>query len=290
MKQQGRKGIPIFTSQLTATLSVAMVLLLLGLIAMLGISAHTVTNDIRSSVGFDVVLNDSVTAKEINALKHTFVSAPYALSVAYRSSDDAMAQWQRDTGEDLMDVLGVNPFNGEIEVKVKPQFAATDSLSKIIAPVAKLAGVKRVVVNARMIDDINRNLRTIFVALGSVALVLLLISLALINNTVHLDIYSRRFLIYTMTLVGATGGFIRRPFLISNMLSGIIAALIADVLLVGGLFALRSDDPMLANLIPWGQAAYVLVGVVVAGVLICLAASAFSTTRYLHTSYDDMFK
>lgn len=242
MRQQGRKGIPIFTSQLTATLSVAMVLLLLGLIALLGIGAHTVTDGIRSSVGFDVVLSDSVKTSEVNALKQVLTSSPYALSVAYRSSDDAMARWQQDTGEDLMEVLGVNPFNGEIEVKVRPQYAATDSLALIIKPVAKMAGVKKVTVNARMIDDVNRNLRAVFVVLGVVALILLVISLALINNTVHLDIYSQRFLIHTMTLVGATGAFIRRPFLVSNVISGLIAGLIADMILAGGIVAIGSGD------------------------------------------------
>ncbi len=232
-----------------------MVLLLLGLIALLGIGAHTVTDGIRSSVGFDVVLSDSVKTSEVNALKQVLTSSPYALSVAYRSSDDAMARWQQDTGEDLMEVLGVNPFNGEIEVKVRPQYAATDSLALIIKPVAKMAGVKKVTVNARMIDDVNRNLRAVFVVLGVVTLILLVISLALINNTVHLDIYSRRFLIHTMTLVGATGAFIRRPFLVSNVISGLIAGLIADMILAGG-----------------------------------LVASVFSTNRYLYASYDDMFK
>lgn len=290
MRQQGRKGIPIFTSQLTATLSVAMVLLLLGLIALLGIGAHTVTDGIRSSVGFDVVLSDSVKTSEVNALKQVLTSSPYALSVAYRSSDDAMARWQQDTGEDLMEVLGVNPFNGEIEVKVRPQYAATDSLALIIKPVAKMAGVKKVTVNARMIDDVNRNLRAVFVVLGVVALILLVISLALINNTVHLDIYSQRFLIHTMTLVGATGAFIRRPFLVSNVISGLIAGLIVDMILAGGIVAIGSGDPVISSLVTWNEVAVVLAGVVLAGMLICLVASVFSTNRYLYASYDDMFK
>ncbi|WP_290147313.1 cell division protein FtsX [Muribaculum intestinale] len=290
MRQQGRKGIPIFTSQLTATLSVAMVLLLLGLIALLGIGAHTVTDGIRSSVGFDVVLSDSVKTSEVNALKQVLTSSPYALSVAYRSSDDAMARWQQDTGEDLMEVLGVNPFNGEIEVKVRPQYAATDSLALIIKPVAKMAGVKKVTVNARMIDDVNRNLRAVFVVLGVVTLILLVISLALINNTVHLDIYSQRFLIHTMTLVGATGAFIRRPFLVSNVISGLIAGLIADMILAGGIVAIGSGDPVISSLVTWNEVAVVLAGVVLAGMLICLVASVFSTNRYLYASYDDMFK
>ncbi len=290
MKQQSRKGIPIFTSQLTATLSVAMVLLLLGLIAMLGIGAHTVTDSIRSSVGFDVVLSDSVKPSEVNALKQALISAPYTSSVVCRSSEDVMTQWQHDTGEDLMEVLGVNPFNGEIEVKVRPQYADTDSLSSIITPIAKMAGVKSITINARMIEKINDNLRAVFVVLGIVAVVLLVISLALINNTVHLDIYSRRFLIHTMTLVGATGAFIRRPFLISNVISGLIAGVIAGVLLAGGLMILRSGDPVIAGVVPLDQAAWVFVGVLFLGMLICLVASAFSTNRYLRASYDDMFK
>ncbi|WP_295732056.1 ABC transporter permease [uncultured Muribaculum sp.] len=290
MKQQGRKGISIFTSRLTATLSVAMVLLLLGLIALLGIGAHTVTTGIRSSVGFDVVLADSIRPAEVETVRKALVAAPYALDVTYRSSDDAMFQWRRDTGEDLMEVLGVNPFNGEIEVKVKPEYAVTDSLAAIVKPVARMSGVKKVTVNARMIDEVNRNLRALFIVLGSVALVLLVISLALINNTVHLDIYSRRFLIHTMTLVGATGSFIRRPFLVSNAVSGLIAGVISGAVLAGALAAFRSGDPMLAGLVSWQSAAWVFPAMVLTGVLICFVAAAFSTNRYLRASYDDMFR
>ncbi len=290
MKRQARKGISIFTSQLTATLSVAMVLVLLGMIAMLGIAAHNVSDNIRSSVGFDVVLADSVTTQQVNSLKRTFMSASYAAGVTFMSSDDAMEQWRRDTGEDLIEVLGVNPFNSEIEVKVRPEYASSDSLAKITAPICKMDGVKQVTVNSRMIDDINRNLNAVFMVLGIVAVVLLVISLALINNTVHLDIYSRRFLIHTMTLVGATGAFIRKPFLISNLISGLIAAVIADLILCGGMWALVSGDPLFSWVVPWSQAAWVLGGVVLTGMLICLLASLFSTTRYLRASYDDMFK
>ena len=141
-----------------------------------------------------------------------------------------------------------------------------------------------------MVDSINHNIKSIALILTIVAAALLFISFALLNNTVRLTVYSRRFLIHTMKLVGATGGFIRRPIINSNMLSGLVAAIIADLLLAGALFYLHSADKVIAAALPWEEAAWVFAGIIVIGIAICSIASLFATNKYLRSDYDDMFK
>ncbi len=290
MEKKGKKGISTFSAQITSTVSVALVLLLLGIISMLGIAARSITTEIRENMGFSVILSDTVTVNNVNSLKKQFSTSPGVSGIIYFSPEDALQKWQEETGEDLVKVLGVNPLPGEIEVKVKARYASTDSISKMIAPLKKLPYVSEVSVHSDMVDSINHNIKSIVLVLTIVAAALLFISFALINNTVRLTVYSRRFLIHTMKLVGATGGFIRRPIINSNMLSGLIAAIIADLLLAGALFYLHSADRVIASAVPWEEAAWVFGGIIIIGIAICSIASLFATNKFLRSDYDDMFK
>lgn len=290
MEKKGKKGISTFSAQITSTVSVALVLLLLGIISMLGIAARSITTEIRENMGFSVILSDTVTVNNVNSLKKQFSTSPGVSGIIYFSPEDALQKWQEETGEDLVKVLGVNPLPGEIEVKVKARYASTDSISKMIASLKKLPYVSEVSVHSDMVDSINHNIKSIVLVLTIVAAALLFISFALINNTVRLTVYSRRFLIHTMKLVGATGGFIRRPIINSNMLSGLIAAIIADLLLAGALFYLHSADRVIASAVPWEEAAWVFGGIIIIGIAICSIASLFATNKFLRSDYDDMFK
>lgn len=290
MEKKGKKGISTFSAQITSTVSVALVLLLLGIISMLGIAARSITTEIRENMGFSVILSDTVTVNNVNSLKKQFSTSPGVSGIIYFSPEDALQKWQEETGEDLVKVLGVNPLPGEIEVKVKARYASTDSIAKMIAPLKKLPYVSEVSVHSDMVDSINHNIKSIVLVLTIVAAALLFISFALINNTVRLTVYSRRFLIHTMKLVGATGGFIRRPIINSNMLSGLIAAIIADLLLAGALFYLHSADRVIASAVPWEEAAWVFGGIIIIGIAICSIASLFATNKFLRSDYDDMFK
>jgi cell division transport system permease protein len=141
-----------------------------------------------------------------------------------------------------------------------------------------------------MVDAINDNIQSIAFILTIVAATLLFISFALINNTVRLTVFSRRFTIHTMKLVGASASFIRKPFVLSNITSGIVAGLIADVILAGALFYFHSADPAVAIAVPWELAGLVFTGIVLLGMIICALAATIATNKYLRLSYDDMFK
>lgn len=290
MEKRPNKGISTFSAQITATISVALVLLLIGIIAMLGIAAHSITRNIKENIGFDIVLTDTATDAEVNQLKSKWTASPYTASVRYYSKEDALMNWEEETGENLMDVLGINPFSGELEVKVKADYASSDSINKIITPLKSLPYVHEVNVHTELVDSINRNINSVSLILIIITCALLFISFALINNTVRLTVYSRRFIIHTMKLVGATGSFIRRPFINANVVSGIVSALIASAILAGTLYYLQGIDSGIASAITWPQAACVFAGILVIGIVICAVAALFATNKYLRLDYDDMFR
>lgn len=286
---KSKKGFTSLSVQMTAVVSVALVLLLLGMVATLGMSAHKITTDIKEQMGFDVVLKDTATEKDINAFKQMFGEADYVSSFTYHSPEEILSNWREEMGEDLNELLDMNPFLPEFEINVKAAYACADSLDAIMLPLNENPLIYEVNGHTEIADAVNSNISTMMMVLLIAMLALLPISLVLINNTVRLTIYSRRFTIHTMKLVGASRGFIRKPFLISNMLQGVIAAVISGGLLAGMYAYLWSIDASLEGvvttnmlLISWG-------GLMLIGPTLCLLAAAWSTQRYLTRSYDELF-
>lgn len=290
MEKKRHSGISTFSAQITSTISVALVLLLLGIIAMLGIAAHSVTTSIKENMGFDIVLKEETAESAVNELKQRWTSAPYVASVKYFSQEDALNKWQDETGENLVEMLGVNPFCAEFEVKVKADYADVDSIEKIVAPLRANQAISEINVHTEMVETINSNIRSIALILSIVAAALILISFVLINNTVRLTVYARRFLIHTMKLVGATPGFIRRPFIINNILNGIIASIVAVGVLAGILYYCSTLDVSITKAVTWGQASWVFAGMLMAGILLCALAALFAANKYIRLDYDSMFK
>lgn len=290
MEKRHQTGISTFSAQITSTISVALVLLLLGIVAFMGIAAHSVTNDIRENIGFDVLLKEDTPETEINRFKQEWINSPYVSSLKYFSEDDALRQWEEETGEDLIELCGVNPFSAEFEIRVKSDYATTDSISKIIAPLKSRNYVSDIVVHTEIVESINQNISSVAFVLILIAAALILISFVLINNTVRLTVYSRRFIIHTMKLVGATSGFIRKPFIVNNIIHGIIASLIAIAILSATLYYVQTLDTSVAKAIEWSAAAVVFGGLTLTGICICAIAALMATNKYLRIDYDDMFK
>ena len=188
-----------------------------------------------------------------------------------------------------MEVLGVNPLSAEFEVKVKTHYANTDSLNKIEYELKQVPGIDSVQMHKDVVEAINSNIQNVAMVLIVVAAVLLIISFALINNTVRLTVYSRRFLIHTMKLVGANPGFIRRPFVTSSMTTGLIASVIATVLLGAVLYYLVQFEAGWAELITVVDIVIVFVSLTVVGALICGLAAAMAANRFIALNYDDLF-
>lgn len=286
---KSRKGFSSLSVQATATISVALVLLLLGIVASLGLTARSVTTGIKEHMGFDIVLDEQSSADRINEFKQMLSTAPYVASFKYFSPEQAHEAWKEEMGEDLNELLDINPFLPEFEVNVKADYAVSDSLDAIILPLQQTEGVYQINAHSEVIDRVNRNLSTMMFVLTLVALALVPISCVLINNTIRLSIYSRRFTIHTMKLVGASPAFIRRPFIASNLLGALIAALIAAGLLAAIYAYIWGFDPQLKQMLGPDTLIWVCLAMLAASITICLGAATFATQRYLNRSYDKLF-
>jgi len=292
MPKKLRLRIPLFSTRATATLSVALVLVILGLAALVGIGAHRVTETIKQNMGFVVVLADDVTATDIASVTKRLENTGGISSVLFSSSDDILDRWQKIVGEDedILALAGVNPFSPELEVRVASTHAHPDSIVVLTAPLELMPSVREVRVTADIIDTVRHTMDSITLVLLIVAGALLLVSFVLIFNTVRLTVYSRRFVIHTMQLVGATPGFVRRPFLLENLLNGAVAGVIASITVGAVIYGASCIDSNISTAVLPTDIFYVCAGMLVTGMVICLAASWFACNRYLSLSYDQLFK
>lgn len=285
-----RTSLMSFGKHLTSTVSVGMVLLILGIVGFAAFAASNITKHIRENLGFNMVMSMNADMTQINAMKSRLTSSEFVSSYEYLSPEEILEQENAYLDTDVVGLLGTNPYQPEFSVKVKSEYASVDSLNKIIAPLRSMPIVEEITVHTEIVESINANIGSLSLILVGLAGALLVISFVLINNTVRLTIYSARFLLHTMQLVGATNGFIRRPIVLGNVLNGVLAAVVAIGLLVLMRVYAVNVEPDLALALPWGDLAIVFLGLVAGGMLICGIASWISTNKYLYQSYDDMFR
>lgn len=286
-----KSGVSFFNANLTPIISVALVLLLLGLVALMAIAGKNLTNQIKENIGFDVVISDSATPQDVDNMQKLWKSAYYTSSVKYISKEEALSAWEKETGENLMQTLGVNPLSAEFEVRVKPQYASVDSLNKIEKGIQNVPGIESIEMQRDLVRAIDNNINHIALVLTGIAAILLIISFALINNTVRLTVYSKRFLIHTMKLVGAKSGFIRKPIIISNVINGVIASFVAILAIGVSLFyAVDFVDVDIMALLPTEMIVYVCAGIVVLGIVLCASAAFLAANKFIRLDYDDLFK
>lgn len=290
MEKQKKSKISYFQSNVTSTISVALVLVFIGAIAFLSLAGRSMANDLKENMGFSIVLTPDATEQQSAELDRKFKTAPYTARATYISKEAALAQWQHDTGENLVETFGVNPLSAEFQVNVKAGYSNVASLKQIEADLKKLPYVEDVELYETEVETANENIRNISIGLLAVAVLLAVISFALINNTVRLTVYSRRFLIHTMKLVGAKAGFIRLPFVVQNMINGCIAAVAACLIFTGLYFLAQNFDRTLVDIFTPEEIAAVFAGLVVLGVTICGTAAFFAANKYIRLSYDDLFK
>ena len=288
-----KKKISYFSANVTAVISVALVLLLLGIVAVIGVGARGLSEKIKENIGFDISMKEDATEHQIAALRRDIAAAPFTARMKYVSKEDALEVWREETGEDLMAVLGFNPLTAEIEVHVRSNYSDVASIDRIAAGLKKkYAAIESVTTHRENIEAINRTLTQTALVLGVAAAAMLIISLALINHTVRMTIYSKRFLIHTMKLVGATPGFIRRPIVVSCMINGIIAAFVAVGLLSALLYYLSRDSlagEAVREAVPLEAVGATAAAMVVLGALLCCATAFFAANKYIRLDYDRLF-
>lgn len=277
------------TSAVTVIISLALVLFMLGLLGLVIINAKKLSNHIKENVGFQIVLKDTTTNAELDVLKSELSSSPYCKNVDYISKDLAAQKLQQELGEDFITFLGYNPLLSSLDVKLNSDYADVDSLAGFEKNIMQKHFVKEVIYHKDMIKQVNENARVISIYLIVFTSLLLIVAIALINNTIRLSIYAKRFLIRTMYLVGATQGFIRQPFIIKGVKQGVIAGILAGFLLAGFLLLSTRYIPDLLQLQDPNLLAVLFVGIVLLGILISGLSAALSVRRYLRLKTDDLY-
>ena len=247
-----RKSRSFFNMQfITASISTMLVLLLLGLVVFFVLTANNLSVYVRENIAVSVQLSDDMPERDILQYQKRLNEAPYVKETTYISKVQALREQTEAMGTDPAEFIGHNPFNASIEIKLNSAYANSDSIQWIQDELLSNKNILEVNYPQELMDSVNRNLRKISLVLLGLAGLLTLISFALINNTIRLTIYSKRFLIHTMKLVGASWSFIRRPFLWQNIWIGIFAAILADALLTGmSYFLIRYEPDLLTVITP----------------------------------------
>lgn len=279
-----------FGARLTSVISISLVLFVLGLIAFMGVLATELSVFVKENIGFTVVLADDIKPNELAQLRKKMTAAPFAKSVEYISKEDAIKELTRDLGENPEEFLGFNPLQASMEVSLHSEYANNDSIAVIEQRVKAMSGnIREFNYRKDIVELVNDNMKRASILLLGLAGILLMISLALINNTIRLNVYSKRFLINTMKLVGATPGFIRRPFIRSNVANGIAAAFIAIAMLSGLILYLTEEFSGFRVLIN-PELLLTVFGIIIGlGILITSVASYFAINRYIRMKADDMY-
>lgn len=291
MKGNKEVKISYLAAHLTTIVSVTMVLLLIGIIALISAAAAGESRRIREKIELSMVMCDSVSDAAADSVCALLKQRPYVKTAKVITSRQALESWRDATGEDLEKLFGVNPLSPEIAFTLKAEYTAPAQVASISRQLSKIPEVEEVgSPDMKMMQQMNDNINFLAMILGGIALVMIVISFVLINNTVHLAIYSRRFTIHTMQLVGATSGFIRRPFILNNMMSGVVAGTVASAVIATALAcAPHAGLTAAASYISWTDFAIIAAGLIVAGALICALAAWLATGKYLRKDYDALF-
>ena len=280
------KRISFLNARMTSTLSVSLVLFILGIMVLMGFLATNLSRHVKENIG---VLNESAGERQVHQLQRMLERSKYVKAAQYISKEDALKEVMIELGENPEDVLGVNPLQSSIEVKLKADYANTDSLAVIEKNLRGQVIVSDILYQKDLIQSVNDNMSRIGLVLLALAIVLMLISFALISNTIRLGAYSKRFLIHTMKLVGATPAFIRRPFIVSNVINGIVASVIAMLLLSGCIYYLMSEMENFTTLLSVPMMVLVFLSVLILGIILTAVSAYWAVNRYIRMDRDDLY-
>jgi len=285
-KTRRRHGLQVVTLCISTTL----VLVLLGMVVFSVLTAHNLSTYVKENLTVTVMLGDDMTVNQARLLCRDLYHRPYSRHIDYISKEQAKREQCAALGSDPSEFLGFNPFAATLEIRLKSDYANSDSLKWVSAELRKCKGVTDVAYQEDLMDSVNKNLQKLSVVLLVLAVLLTCVSFSLINNTVRLSVYSRRFLIHTMKLVGASWAFIRRPFMRNAVGIGVIAALLACGVLGGGIYLLYDYELGLLTIITWRELAITGGSVVLFGIIITALCSYFSVNRFLKMTAGELYK
>jgi len=276
-------------SYVTLVISISLVLFLLGVLGIVLINARGLSDYFRESLSFSVMLDEEAKEADIRMLQKDLDAKPYVKSTEYISKEAAAAKLKQDLGEDFVNFLGYNPLSPSIDVYLYASYTRPDSVTKIEKYIHEYPFVKDVYYQESLLYLINENVRKITVFIMVFSVFLFLIALTIINNTIRLSVYSRRFIIRTMQLVGATRAFIRKPFLIRGVLQGLIAGLIAIILLLGLIYMVEKEYFNFLTFQSLNMLLMLAAAIILTGIIITVISTFFSVNRYLSISEDKLY-
>ena len=278
-------------SYFMSLMSIALVLFLLGIFALLMMHAQKLSNHLKENIGFEVVMNSNVKEDNILKLQKELDAMPAVKSTEYITKEEAIRRLSKDLGEDFLQWLGneENPLLPSIDVRFNAAYANPDSINLIHAQLLKNNDIKEIYYHQSLVNLINQNVNRIGLVLMIASLVLLIIAITLIRNTIRLSIYSKRFLVRSMQLVGATPAYIRRPFIRSGIAQGFFGALIADAFLALLLYGLRQRLPELTFIQDYTIIIGIFAGILVLGILLGGLSTRSALRKYLNADVDQLY-
>ena len=272
-------------------MSIMLVLFLLGVFALLMMHAQKLSNHIKENIGFEIVMNSNVKEANILYLQKELDAMPAVKSTEYITKDEAIKRLSEDLGEDFLQWLGneENPLLPSIDVRFNADYANIDSLTMIESQLLENENVKEVYYQKSLVEVINQNVKRIGMALIVASIILLVIAISLIRNTIRLSIYSKRFLVRSMQLVGATEAFIRKPFVKTGVSQGFFGAILADILLIIMMYWLNKRIPELALIQSPEITVCIYVGIIIIGIILASISTATALRKYLNAHIDKLY-
>ena len=274
----------------TLCISTTMVLILLGMVVFFVLTARNLSAHMKENLTVTVMLKDSVSVNDAHLLCRDLYHRPYSHNIDYISKEQAQREQVKELGSDPTEFLGFNPFPATLEIQLKSDYANRDSLKWIAKEIRKDSRVSDLTYMEDLMNRVNSNLSRISVVLLALAILLTFVSFSLISNTVRLSIYARRFVIHTMKLVGASWGFIRRPFLKQAVGIGILAAILAIGVLGAGIYGLYITQPGLDEIVTWEVLVITAAAILLFGIIITALCAWLAVNKFLRMTAGELYK
>lgn len=279
----------LMNAYLSSVISISLVLLLVGIASMLLVNAKSVSDYFKENMQISVLMKQNVSEEKALEFRERLEDERYIKSTEFISKEQGQRELAAQLGEDFLDVFETSPIPVSIDVTLMADYVSADSLEMVRAEISESTLVDEVIYQRSLVDALNANISRISLVIGVFIALLLFISFVLINNTVRLNVFARRFTIHTMKLVGATRSFIRAPFLVQSAFQGLFAAFIAIIILVGLMFLMRSEFVQLFEIFRMDLLLIVIGIVIASGLVICLVSTYFVVNKLISLRKDELY-
>mgnify|MGYP003684693075 FL=1 len=279
----------IISSSASVIISLSLVLFVVGLLSLALINAQKLSNYIKENIGFSIMLKENTNQFEIKKFNKSIDAMPFTKSTSFISKDAATSELESDLGEEFVDFLGFNPILASIDVKLNPDYSNNDSLSVISNNLIKNSLVHEIYYQKNLISRINNNVKKLSLFLITFCIILFFIAFALINNTIRLSVYSKRFLIKTMRLVGAQNSFIQKPFILDGLYQGMYSAIFAIFMLMGSIQLVQAETASLLNITDLKIIGLVFILIFIIGIILSSLSTYFAVKKFINVSESELY-